>query len=354
MSDSDLPGLDLDRLRTHLDRELPGLLQGPLRGSVIAGGRSNLTYSVTDGGSHWVVRRPPLGHVLVTAHDMSREYRVISALRQTAVPVPQAVVLCDAPEVLGAPFYVMEHVEGRPYRAADELAALGPERTRTVAMALVDTLVDLHAVDPADVGLHDFGRPDGFLERQVRRWRKQFDASRTRDVPGIEDLHEQLATSLPDSPAPAIIHGDYRLDNVLVDDDDRISAVLDWEMSTIGDPLTDLALLVAYSKREVPLGAAAAGANASGAPGYPPVDEMVARYAQRSGRDVSGLHWYEAFAFFKLGVILEGIHCRFTQGQTVGAGFRGVGELVPGLMEHGLTALKAGGPPSARTGRRFV
>ncbi|GDY29103.1 phosphotransferase family protein [Gandjariella thermophila] len=340
MSDSELPGLDLERLRAHLNRELPGLVGGPLRGEVIAGGRSNLTYSVTDGASRWVVRRPPLGHVLATAHDMGREYRVVSALRDTAVPVPNTLLRCDDPEVIGAPFYVMEFVEGTPYRRSEELAALGPERTRAIGLSLVDTLVDLHAVNPAEVGLADFGRPEGFLERQVRRWKKQLDASRSRDVPGVDELHDRLAASVPVSPAPAIVHGDYRLDNVLVDAGDRITAVLDWEMSTLGDPLTDLALLVAYAKREMPSGEDSPVANASGAPGYPPVDEVVARYAERSGRDVSTLDWYVAFAFFKLAVILEGIHYRFGLGQTVGAGFDRVGELVPPLVEYGLTTLK--------------
>jgi aminoglycoside phosphotransferase (APT) family kinase protein len=340
MSDSELPGLDLERLRAHLDRKLPGLVGGPLRGEVIAGGRSNLTYAVTDGSSRWVVRRPPLGHVLATAHDMGREYRVISGLHDTAVPVPRTLLHCDDPEVIGAPFYVMDFVAGTPYRRGDELSVLGPERTRAIGLSLVDTLVDLHAVDPAEVGLADFGRPEGFLDRQVRRWKKQLDASRSRELPGVDELHDRLAGSVPVSPAPAIVHGDYRLDNVLVDENDQISAVLDWEMSTLGDPLTDLALLVAYARREMPQGEDSPVANASGAPGYPPVDEVVARYAERSGRDVSTLDWYVAFAFFKLAVILEGIHYRFGLGQTVGAGFDRVGELVPPLVEYGLSTLK--------------
>ncbi|NUV56164.1 phosphotransferase family protein, partial [Streptomyces coelicolor] len=172
MSPDHPPGLDLDRLRELLERERPGLLGGPLSGRLIEGGRSNLTYTVTDGAGTWVVRRPPLGHVLATAHDMKREHRVISALHPTRVPVPRPVLLCEDEEVLGAPFYVMEYVEGTPYRTAGQLAPLGPERTRTAVLNLVDTLVDLHAVDPAEVGLADFGRPEGFLDRQLRRWGK--------------------------------------------------------------------------------------------------------------------------------------------------------------------------------------
>ncbi len=338
MSRTDPPGLDLGRLRAHLDAHRPGMVAGDLTADVVEGGRSNLTYVVGDGRSRWVVRRPPLGHVLPTAHDMAREFRVISGLRDTAVPVPEALLLCEDPGVLGANFYVMGFVEGTPYRTADELTELGETRTRAIAEALVDTLVDLHAVDPASAGLADFGRPEGFLERQLRRWKKQLDGSRSRDLPGIEELHDRLAASVPESGRPAIIHGDYRLDNVLVDGEDRISAVLDWEMSTLGDPLTDLALLVAYAERDkVSLQFVS---NASSAPGYPSTDEVVARYAERSGRDVSQLGWYVSFAFFKLAVILEGIYYRFSKGQTVGAGFEGVGEGVEPLIAHGNAILK--------------
>ncbi|MEC3976101.1 phosphotransferase family protein [Amycolatopsis sp. H20-H5] len=338
MSRTDPPGLDLGRLRARLDESLPGLVTGELVAEVVQGGRSNLTYVVGDGNANWVVRRPPLGHVLPTAHDMKREYRVISGLADTAVPVPEALLLCEDTDVLGAPFYVMEFVAGTPYRTDTELIPLGPERTRAIADSLVDTLVDLHAVDPASVGLGGFGRPEGFLDRQLRRWKKQYDGSRSRDLPGIDELHDRLAARVPESGKPSIIHGDYRLDNVLVDGDDRITAVLDWEMSTLGDPLTDIALMVAYAER------ASAGlkfvSNVSAAPGYPGTDEVIARYAARSGRNVSQLNWYVGFAFFKLAVILEGIYFRFTQGQTVGFGFEEMGAGVLPLIEHGNDILK--------------
>ncbi|MFE9769067.1 phosphotransferase family protein [Streptomyces sp. NPDC005808] len=340
MSPDHPPGLDLDRLRGLLDRERPGLVKGPLTGRLIEGGRSNLTYTVTDGGAKWVVRRPPLGHVLATAHDMKREHRVISALYPTAVPVPRPVLLCEDESVLGSPFYVMEFVEGTPYRTAEQLAPLGPERTRGAVLGLVDTLVELHAVDPAEVGLTDFGRPEGFLDRQLRRWGKQLEASRSRELPGIDELHATLGRALPDSPAPTVVHGDYRLDNVLIDTDDRINAILDWEMSTLGDPLTDLGLLVMYSiplkTLDSPISTTASAA------GHPHPAEIVERYAARSGRDVSAISWYTAFAWFKLAVILEGIHYRYTQGQTVGAGFDRLGALTPVFIEHGLTTLQEG------------
>ncbi|MEU5421143.1 phosphotransferase family protein [Streptomyces sp. NPDC020667] len=340
MSKGNPPGLDLDRLRGHLEQELPGLVRGPLSAELIEGGRSNLTYAVTDGTGRWVVRRPPLGHVLATAHDMRREHRVISALHPTPVPVPRALLLCEDESVVGAPFYVMDFVAGTPYRSAGQLAALGPGRTRRVVLSLADTLVELHAVDPAAAGLADFGRPEGFLERQLRRWGKQLAASRERELPGIDELHTALAAALPVSPAPTVVHGDYRLDNVLVGADDTVRAVLDWEMSTLGDPLTDLGLLVMYSEQRPVPGSPIATTRE--APGHPEPAELVERYAAGSGRDVSALPWYTAFAYFKLAVILEGIHYRYTLGQTVGPGFDRIGALVPLFIDNGLTTLQEG------------
>jgi aminoglycoside phosphotransferase (APT) family kinase protein len=334
------PGLDLEDLRAFLDRERPGMVNGGLRAQVIAGGRSNLTYDVTDGHDSWIVRRPPLGHVLATAHDMSREHRVISALEPTEVPVPRTFVLCEDTSVLGAPFYVMEKVGGTPYRRAAQLDAIGARRTRDICLRMVDILVALHEVDPVKVGLADFGRPEGFLTRQVRRWKKQADSSRSRDIPGMDDLHARLEASVPEQQAPAIVHGDYRLDNLLVDDADQVTAVLDWEMATVGDPLTDVALLVVYRgiAKEQDAGPVADAPSASGFLG---TEEMVERYAERSGRDLSAMGFYVALAYFKLAVVLEGIHYRYTQGQTVGAGFEDVGRMVGPLVSAGLHSLDA-------------
>ncbi|WP_280346456.1 phosphotransferase family protein [Nocardia neocaledoniensis] len=336
---TELPGLDLDRLGPWLRAALPGV--GPeLSGQVLAGGRSNLTYTVRDGASAWIVRRPPLGHVLATAHDMAREYRVMAALRQTSVPVPAMFALCEDAEVIGAPFYVMELVEGRPYRHAAELATLGPLRTEAMSAALVDTLADLHAVDPAAVGLADFGRPEGFLTRQVSRWKKQLDASRTRALPLADELHALLAADIPAESAVGIVHGDYRLDNVLVDENDRPAAVIDWEMATLGDPLTDLALMVVYGRLAAQLGRNAVVADATSAPGFLTEDEIIARYTARSDRDMSRFGFYLGLAAFKLAVIIEGIHYRFLHGQTVGAGFDALGDAVEPLLDTGRTALK--------------
>lgn len=339
MTTDELPGVDLERLRTFLDDVRPGLVRGDLSGNLIAGGRSNLTYDVTDGHGHWVVRRPPLGHVLATAHDMGREFRVMSALGPSAVPVPETLAQCEDPDVIGAPFYVMAKVTGTAYRQTEQLAPLGEQRTRDICLRMVDTLAVLHGVDPQDVGLGDFGYPEGFLARQVRRWKKQLDASRSRDLPGIDDLHSGLASRVPEQSADGIVHGDYRLDNLLVDETDRITAVLDWEMATLGDPLTDVALLMAYGGLSSLEGAGAV-ADASDAPGFLSPDEILARYGEQSDRDLSEMGFYLALAYFKLAVILEGIYFRFTQGKTVGAGFGQVGAIVEPLVSAGLTALK--------------
>jgi aminoglycoside phosphotransferase (APT) family kinase protein len=333
---TELPGLDLARFATWFDDVSPGEIGGPVRGRLISGGRSNLTYEVSDGTRAWVVRRPPLGHVLATAHDMGREYRVITALRDTDVPVPLTYALCTDPDVLGAPFYVMSKVDGVPYRTADQLAEVGPIRARAIAEHMIGTLAVLHAVPPAEVGLADFGRPEGFLARQVRRWKQQLDASRSRPLAGIDELHALLAADPPDGSPPAIVHGDYRLDNVLVDADDKVAAVVDWEMATLGDPLTDVGLLVVYQQMDR-LGD---GPMASAAPGYPSVAEVLALYAARSGRDLSDLGFYIALASFKAAVILEGIHFRYVHGQTVGEGFEQIGTMVEPLVAAGLAAMQ--------------
>lgn len=333
------PGLDLDRLHAHLAPAHPGPPLGPLSAQLIAGGKSNLTYRVTDGRSRWVLRRPPLGHVLATAHDMAREYRVISALAPTEVPVPATHLLCEDPAVLGAPFYLMEEVHGTVYRTAEDTAGLGAERARRISAHLVDVLGVLHAVDPAEVGLADFGRPEGYMARQVERWRRQFEASRSREIKGMDELYERLRGSVPGAQRVAVVHGDYRLDNAVFGPDDRVAAVLDWEMATLGDPLADLGLMQVYWEisRELPDNPVASAVSAE--TGFPPMAELVARYAERSGLDITPLPWYAAFARYKLAIIAEGIHYRFTQGKTVGGGFSHLGAMVPPLVAAALESL---------------
>ncbi len=337
-----VPGLDLTAFGRWYDEQRPGHVTGELRGRVIAGGKSNLTYEVTDGSSWWVVRRPPLGHVQATAHDMGREHTVLTALADTDVPVPRTFAHCTDDSVIGAPFYVMEKVDGTPYRTADQLAAIGETQTRELAGAMVDVLARLHAVVPADVGLAEFGRPAGFLERQVRRWGKQLAGSRNRDLPDADLLLARLSERVPtdDGSAAGIVHGDYRLDNLLSvpSDPEPVKAVIDWEMATLGDTLTDVALLVVYDRLGSITGGAAV-ADASRAPGYPTPEEHLERYAAASGRDLGAMEFHLGLAHLKLAVILEGIHHRFLHGQTVGAGFDTVGEAVQPLLSAGLAAL---------------
>jgi aminoglycoside phosphotransferase (APT) family kinase protein len=342
---SDVPGLDLPRLGAWFRDHVPGA-GSELTARHISGGKSNLTYEVSDPSTgsgpaarSWIVRRPPLGHVLATAHDMVREHRVMTALRDTVVPVPVTYALCEDIDVVGAPFYVMEKVDGVPYRSAAELEALGPERTRAISERLVDTLVALHEVDPAAVGLADFGRPEGFLARQVGRWHKQLEASYHRDLPAAEELHARLAASIPPEGAAGIVHGDFRLDNLLVgSDDDRVHAVVDWEMATLGDPLTDLALMLLYQRLAAFDGDAVS--DVSNAPGYLDEQEILARYDAASHRDLGHFGFYVGLAAYKLAAILEGIHYRFLQGQTVGEGFDTIGDAIHPLLDTGLAALK--------------
>ncbi|MGY1744940.1 phosphotransferase family protein [Blastococcus sp. SYSU D00695] len=314
---------------------------------LIAAGMSNLTYTVTpEGGTEddaVILRRPPTGAVLATAHDMEREHRVISALGGTAVPVPRTLHLCTDTAVLGAPFYVMEKVTGvhvvsdLPPGYADE-----PAQRRAIGDGLVDVLADLHAVDPAAVGLADFGRPEGFTARQVRRWTKQWDATRDRDRPDMDALAARLAETVPATQRSGVVHGDYRLDNCLLDPatPGRIRAVLDWEMSTLGDPLTDIGMLFLYWPEA---GEDRPTANAVTAlPGFPTRREVAERYAQRSGLDLSDLSWYVGFAFFKFAAIVAGIVARSAAGAMAGKDTTGYAERIGPCVELGRAALDDG------------
>jgi len=341
------PGLDLTRLGPWLAEHVPGATAVGLAATLIAGGKSNLTYDVTDGSTHWIVRRPPLGHVLATAHDMAREHTVMAALRATAVPVPTTYAMCRDEAVLGAPFYVMERVSGVPYRYARELTALGPARVEALSGQLIDVLLALHEVDPASVGLGDFGRAQGFLTRQVHRWKKQLDASYNRDLPAADELFRRLAARVDEvervGSVPGIVHGDYRLDNVLTDssgETDTIRAVVDWEMATLGDPLTDLAVLITY-QRMADWGSGETVNDVSRAPGWLGEDEILARYDAASRRDLTHFGFYLGLAAYKLAAILEGIHYRYLHGQTVGPGFDTIGEAIHPLLDAGLAALDA-------------
>lgn len=334
----ELDGLDLARLQRYFADHVEGATSGPLTGTLISGGRSNLTFIVGDGTQEFVLRRPPLGHVLPTAHDMAREYRVINALRDTAVPVPRALAFCDDTAVNDAPFYVMERVNGRILRTGADLEQLTKDDARRCSEELVDVLAALHAVDYENVGLGDFGRPDGFLERQVRRWNQQWESSKQAgcpDNPEIDEINRRLSAAIPPSPKPTIVHGDYRLDNTMLSNDDfgKVVAVLDWEMSTLGDPLADLGLFLLYWGRP-DAQVVATGAAISTELGFLERDAIVERYAAASGIDLTYLEWYEVFASYKLAIIVAGIHARYLMGMTRGDGFDHMGALVGGLA-HG-------------------
>ncbi len=352
---TDPHGLDLDALTRYLEQESPGLLAGPLQGRLIAGGRSNLTYVVTDGGSQWIVRRPPLGHVLETAHDMSREHRVMAGLAGSEVPVPDMVALCQDPTVLGAPFYVMSFVDGTVLRSREQLEAVDARAAEVLADAVVTALARLHAVDPAQVGLQDLGRPEGFLERQVRRWGKQLAASHSRDLPELDELGARLRASVPASPRAALVHGDFKLDNVVIDaaDPGRVLAVLDWEMATLGDPLTDVVNLALWWDGIRDESGALFTAAPADVPGFPTSARLVERYADLTGTTPALLAWYSGLACFKIAAIFEGMYYRDRQGLTVGEGFSELAGLAPALARRGLAALESGAgsaPPGTGAG----
>jgi aminoglycoside phosphotransferase (APT) family kinase protein len=346
-------GVDLARLRGYFAEHVPLAGDKPLTADLIAGGRSNLTYSISNGTGTWVLRRPPLGHVLPTAHDMVREYRVLTALAGTGVPVPRTYALCEDLDVNGAPFYVMEKVDGVIYRDGASLAGLDADQARRLSEELVDVLARIHGVEYDRVGLGEFGHPEGFLERQIRRWGQQWQRSKTRELPGVDEIARRLNAALPESGTPTIVHGDYRLDNTMMSTEDpgKIVAVLDWEMSTLGDPLADLGLLILY------WGNAGAQVIATGSAidaqaGYLTSDEIVERYAKQSGRSVDALDWYVVFAFYKLAIIVEGIHARFKMGKTLGEGFDAMGQTVVALIDGALERADRSSIPALRGAAR--
>lgn len=308
-----MQGINEERLEEWLNSNIEGA-EGPFSYSLIAGGRSNLTFHVTDAhGMQLVLRRPPMGHVLATAHDMEREHRIMSAVGRTNVPVPRTLGVCTDPEVNGAPFYVMSFVAG-VVLDSPEKGSLLPEHLRTTASEhLVDVLADLHAVDVDAVGLGNLAKREGYVERQVKRWSTQWENSKTRELPAIEEVARRLAERIPAQQGVAIAHGDYRFGNCLTDTESgRVAAVLDWELCTLGDPLADLGYVGIYwTDPGMPM---TRTNDPSGLPGFCTFDHLVERYATRTGRDVSGISYYKAFASFRLAVIAEGVYARYLHG----------------------------------------
>ncbi len=322
----DVPGVDVPRVTEWLENNVEGA-RGPFVFDVIAGGHSNLTFRVTGSdGERFVVRRPPLGHVLASAHDMGREHKIIAALRSTPVPVAPALGFCDDPSVNGAPFYVMKFVDGLVIRDRDTAERdLVPDARRRASESIVDTMAAIHAVDPTAVGLGDLGRHEGYIARQLKRWYGQWNAQKTRDLPAVDRVHDALLERVPDQGPATLVHGDYRLDNCMVDPNGNVVAVLDWEICTLGDPMADLGLLMVYWTGPGDAASAWTG-QACTAPGFLDRAELARRYTEVSGRDTSQLDFYVAFAYWKLACILEGVYARYLGGAL---GQRDPAELAP-------------------------
>ncbi len=337
-----LEGLDLDALDRHL-RSVGIARTGELKAEFISGGRSNMTFLVFDDASKWVLRRPPLHGLTPSAHDMAREYRVVAALQDTPVPVARAVTLLNDDSVLGAPFQMVEYVAGRVVRHTDELDALGDKAAISDCVdALIQVLANLHAVDPEAVGLGDFGKATGYLERQVRRWGSQWELVRREDDPcdaDVQRLHSALAQAIPSQSRGGIVHGDYRIDNTMLDADDatKVLAVLDWEMSTLGDPLSDAALMCVYRH---PLFNVIHASSAWASPLMPEPDDLANRYAKAAGQELDNWDFYLALGYFKVAIIAAGIAFRARMGGGVASDTDKVDQAVAPLVAEGLRALK--------------
>ena len=343
---SDIAGINHSAVARFFAERIPGG-DVALQFSLISGGRSNLTYLVEGGGRSWVLRRPPLGHVLPTAHDMAREYRVLAALADTDVPVARPLALCEDAAVNDMPFYVMEYRPGvvLAHSLPDGYAAAEADRRR-ISEAMIDTMARLHAIDYRAVGLAEFGRPEGYVERQVRRWAQQWERSRTAPLPAIETLAARLAAALPASPPPTIVHGDFRLGNLALapDDPGRVLAVFDWEMATLGDPLSDLGYtLIYWADPGDEIDAASIGSVSpfTQLPGFLRRAELIEAYARRSGRDVEAIDFYQVLALYKLAIIAEGIFARYLQGKTLGEGFDGMQRPTASLATRALAIADA-------------
>ena len=335
----------LDRLGPALARATGDGRWRSLDATLIAGGKSNLTFEVTSEAGAVILRRPPSGELLPSAHDMGREARIQRALMGTPVPVPEVVLQGASEDLLGVPFYVMEKVPGHIIRAEmPDGYAETPAEKLAMADALVDVLADLHTVDPDAIGLGDYGRPHGYLERQIRRWNGQWEKTKTHEVQVVDELGGRLARLLPESQRESIVHGDYRLDNCLMApaDPSRVTAVLDWELSTLGDPLADLGLLL-FCWREPGEDEPALTPAVTRNPGFPGRAHLAERYAYRTGAQLDHIAFYEAFAHFKFAVIAQGIAARVAVGAMAGQDFGNLDQEVVKIAEEGLIRLERAG-----------
>ncbi len=303
-------GINEERVTRWLCQRIPDL-RPPLTFSLIAGGHSNLTFRFVDGrGASFVLRRPPLGHVLESAHDMGREHRIVSAMAGTEVPVAPTYGLCEDPEVNGAPFYVMGYVEGKVLHDGESARSVPEDDRQALGLHVVDVLARLHGIDPDQVGLGDLGRKEAYLARQLKRWTKQWEASKTHEIPEMEATARLLEERMPEQVGAAIVHGDYRLGNMIVGDG-RIRAVLDWELCTLGDPLADVGYLL---NSWVEPGEPGAEMVPTGVGGFPGREEIRARYEAATGRDLGAINYYRAFSHWRLAAIGQGVYKRYLVG----------------------------------------
>ncbi|MBM7365641.1 phosphotransferase family protein [Gordonia hydrophobica] len=333
------PGLKADDLRRLLDSAGVDVV-GDLRVELISGGRSNLTFEVRDDVHHWVARRPPMGGLTPSAHDMNREWDVTSALVGSAVPVPTTVAIDRDGATIGAPCTVVEFVDGRVIRSIDDLSVLSDDEVTAGADALVRTIADLHAVDYQAVGLGEFGRPEGFAARQIKLWARQWGIVKTRELDDVEKLATALAERVPTQARSSIVHGDFRIDNTILapDDPGKIAAVVDWELAALGDPITDVALMCVYRD---PAFSAVLGFDAAWTSDrYPDADGFAQRYADVTGADLGDWSFYLGLANLKLGVIAEGItHRALSGGSSGSAGAERAAEATGAFIAAGLRAI---------------
>lgn len=306
-------GIDRAGVEGWFESNVEGV-QTPLEFKMIAGGRSNLTYSVADqAGRRWALRRPPLGKRLASAHDMGRETKIVSALASTGVPVPSVAGFCEDESVNDAPFYVMDFLSGPILRDKASAEPVSEADRRAIGERVVDTLVEIHNVDPDECGLGDLGKKTDHTARTLHRWVGQWEKSKTREFPLVNEVHDRLAARIPEQGPAAIVHGDYRLDNMILTDDYEVAAVVDWELCTLGDPLADVGLLLVYWAEEgdelIPL-----FEPATMLPGFISREQVKARYAEKSGRDLSQIDYYLALGYWKLAIILEGVFARYMAG----------------------------------------
>ncbi len=339
------PLVDQSALAAYLNERLPG--SDELVVERHQAGHSNETFFVTRGEDEFVLRRPPRGAFLPTAHDVGREYRVLSALGPTPVRAPQVVLMCEDESIIGAPFYLMERVRGIVIR--EELPdSFTEEHRAAIGDELVDTLVELHALDPIAAGLEGFGKTSGYLERQLRRWKGQMELTLpyTRPLPDLESVGEWLASNLPESPALALVHGDYKLDNVAFapEPPSRLISILDWEMSTLGDPLADLGWMISFwgEPDDMEEGIFAERRGVMTMPGFRSRHELIERYQRATGRDVDKLDWYVVLAVWKLAILLEGSYARHLAGMTDDPFFALMEQGVPSLAARALHIAKEG------------